>query len=335
MAQSVTKILIIRYSSMGDVILVAPLVAWLHTCYEKPEITLVTVKSYALLFQDNPLLFSVVGVVKGENADRVDLKSRWDMVIDLQNNRHSKKLIADLEYATLHRFDKMHFSRLQLLLFRVDRYRGERTIARRYIATVGTSPVPARLDFHLRFSATGERHFYKMMQHGEIDRPVIALFPFSAWKNKEWPETYYVSVGHFFLIKGWNVVILGGTDDRSRAARLCDRIGYRCISFAGQLDLYECGCVLSRCKLALGGDTGLTHLARACGVVCGYVFGPTTHHFGFQPEPDDKCIVFEKPHFCRPCHPHGGNFCFRLDHACMKTIRPDEVISGLLDIFHR
>ena len=104
---------------------------------------------------------------------------------------------------------------------------------------------------------------------------------------------------------------------------------------AGELSLYECGCFLTHCSLALGNDTGLSHLARACGVKTGVLFGPTTRHFGFYPYGDPAFRIFEEPLVCRPCHAHGGNICLRMSRRCMRGISYKRVIRELDELSHQ
>ena len=128
-------------------------------------------------------------------------------------------------------------------------------------------------------------------------------------------------------------MIMGSQSEQEQADQLRSLIGSKSISLAGALSLYQCGCVLSKCNLALGNDSGLSHLARACGVKTGIIYGPTTHHFGFFPLGTPAFKIFEKEMFCRPCHPHGGNICLRLKHNCMREIKPEIVIRELLELF--
>jgi heptosyltransferase-2 len=76
----------------------------------------------------------------------------------------------------------------------------------------------------------------------------------------------------------------------------------------------------------------LSHLARACGVKTGIIFGPTTRHFGFYPYGEPPFAIFETDLKCRPCHAHGGNLCLRGGKQCMRRIQPDEVIKGLMEL---
>jgi ADP-heptose:LPS heptosyltransferase len=333
MAENINSILIIRYSSMGDVILTAPLLSVLRNKDPNAFIALLTRKEYGELFRDDSRLNKLYIPLKDNATFEPSLMdTSWDLVVDLQNNRRSSRLISNLRYTSLRRFDKLHGARLLLLLFRINRYSAFNSVAKRYISTSGMSFSEGMLDFSLHLDSSVGSAYAGRIQPDDIKRPVIALFPFTAWKNKEWGDKKFTEVGRFFIIKGWNVVLLGGEHEVQRARRLEKNIGDRCVSLAGELSLYECGMILKNCTLALGNDTGLTHLARACGIKTGFIFGPTTRHFGFYPEDDPHCRIFEQTHFCRPCHPHGGRFCWRVDHACMHTIKPAQVINGLMQL---
>ena len=164
---------------------------------------------------------------------------------------------------------------------------------------------------------------------------VIALFPFSAWKNKEWPAASFAEVGRHFSENNWRVAIFGGPEDVAKAEKLKNEIGGNCYSFAGSLNLYAIGCFLSQCTLALGGDTGLSHLARACGAKTGIIYGATSRHFGFFPYGDPSYKIFESEQFCRPCHLHGGNICWRMSRPCLGAIKENEVVMGLEKLLKR
>lgn len=333
MAENEYSILILRYSSMGDVILVAPLISVLRNRFPDAFIGMITFERYAEVYRDDARLSRVFPVTRGEVYAGDDLTGRrWDRIVDLQCSRRSAKQISRLKYDTLSRFDKLRLERNLLLYLRINRYVAVESVARRYIAASGETPGRENLNYRIPFDIEQKNFFYHRVQEGDIDRPVIVLFPFCAWRNKEWGDRRYTAVGRFFSVKGWNVVIMGGDRDRQRAGCIQTAIGKRCISLVGEMSLYECGCILRHCNLALGGDSGLSHLARACGVKTGFLFGPTTKEFGFQPLDDSGCTVFQRQRFCRPCHPHGGNICWRLDHGCMRGIKPDEVINGLMSL---
>ena len=332
------NILVLRLSSMGDVIVTTSLLSFLKAQHPSHLITLVTGIDYAPLFDDDPRLSAVVGIDAGEKLLPGDiLDSKWDFAVDLQNNRRSHALLRSID-ADVGRgyFDKLHWQRLALLLFRCNTYDPRLHVARRYIHAAACNPVPDEIPPLQLFFSDNSRQMVRaryLFPSGNVENSLLALFPFSAWKNKEWPAENYIEVGRYFLAKGWTPVIMGGQGDVARAQKLEAGIGGRCISLAGRISIYECGALLTGFSLALGNDTGLAHLARACGVRTGILFGPTTRHFGYFPYGDPAFKIFEAPLSCRPCHAHGGNRCLRLTHDCMRLIGPELVIKELEELF--
>jgi heptosyltransferase II len=328
------KILVIRFTSMGDVILATSVFSYLKDTYPTSSIHFLTDARYAGLFKDDPRIEVVESAGKKDpiSSFRRLFDIHWDSVVDLQDNRRSRLLKKKLTSATPPRvFQKQHRKRLLLLLSRLDFYDPDDTVARRYLAAAGaqkgqSSLVPPPKIFVSDIEA---KRLHTTLFSGQVVRPLIALIPFSAWKNKEWMRNNFIVVGRYFLTKGWNVAVLGGPEDEREAAGMQKEIGPRCKAFAGGLSLFECACLLKESSLALGNDTGLSHLARACGVKTGVIFGSTTRQFGFFPFGEPPFKVFQADYFCRPCHPHGGNICLFQTRPCLRSISPETVIKDL------
>jgi heptosyltransferase-2 len=330
------NILIIRLSSMGDVILTTPVLTWLTQTYPLCRITMLTDNRYTGLFCNDPRIAQVIGISKTiPLAQQLDeLKNQaWDKVIDLQNNKRSgviRRLIGEVTPASV--FHKNHIRRFLLLFFRINRYTSEDNVVRRYLLAAGAAAESECPSAQIHCNKNQAEVLLQRYFVDTSSKPILALFPFSAWKNKEWFSDRYVAVGSAFTAMGWNVAILGGPEDTEHADVLSRKIGPDAVSVAGRISLYDCACLLQSCTLALGNDTGLSHLARASGVKTGIVFGATTHHFGFFPTGKPEFKIFEDDVFCRPCHPHGGTFCWRVTRPCLSRILPQDVIAGLLEL---
>jgi heptosyltransferase II len=328
--------LIIRLSSMGDVVLATSVFSYLKTAYPDSNIWFVTENQYCGLFAQDPRLARVAGIEKGhEQAAAKDLAAiAWDRIIDLQNNSRSLAIRSNLaSREPVGIFQKLHWDRFLLLALRHNRFDPKNHVIARYCRAAGNSgpSFPPASLFIDRKAFDSVKQF---VPDKSMVRPMLALFPFSAWKNKVWPAAYYEFIGRYFTLKGWYVIIFGGPHDQKSADIMRARIGDHCIAVAGKLSLYESACLIDRCNLALGNDTGLSHLARACGIKTGIVYGATTWHFGFFPYKGLPHKVFESPLACRPCHAHGGNICYRGSRKCLWRIRPETVISGLTELYH-
>ncbi len=334
--ENIPHVLLIRYSSMGDVVLVSGVLPALLDAWPEAHIHLITDERYAGFYKDDTRIHRIHAVTKKTRRRTFkELSGRnWDYILDLQNNRNSRKYrqkyFGEIRSGAL---DKLHGKRLLLLFMRNNRYDPAQNIVARYIQAAGLkapadhNKLPAvRLTFR---RGRQERGF----ESGLRGKKKLALFPFSAWKNKQWLREYYVEVGRWALGRNWNVLIFGGPTDQPAADRMALDLGTGADSYAGRRTLHEIGVMLTECDLALGNDTGLSHLARACGVPTGIVFGSTTRHWGFYPYGDPPYQVFETQLFCRPCHAHGGNICLRNSRVCLIRVSPATVISGLERLF--
>jgi len=324
---------------MGDVILATSVFTFLKNTYPDCKIWFITKDLYAGMFTHDTRLSQVVGISDAAMHTQLEgLRSIvWDRIIDLQHSRKSLLIIKKIgSKAPVALFQKQHVQRFFLLAFWINCYKKTNDVIARYLRAAGASKaesqqqsIPASLVVDKETCESAGA----IIPHSAIVRPTIALFPFSAWKNKEWPARHFAFVGRYFIVKGWNVVISGGPADRDRAEDLCRVVGSRCVSTAGKLSLYEHACLISQCALALGNDSGLVHMARACGVKTGIVYGSTTWHFGFFPSGGAPFKVFEAAAFCRPCHAHGGNTCYRIHRPCLERVAPDDVVAGLLELY--
>jgi heptosyltransferase-2 len=327
------NILVIRLSSMGDVVLTTPALSFLSDAYPSASITLMVGEPYAGLFQHDPRIDRLLSIGKGAAPAGVLRDGRWDRIVDLQNNARSRRIVRMLpRRGAVSRFDKLHLKRGLLLAFRINLFDRASDVVRRYARAAGWDP--ARHGALPRLRIQVERNDAALQGIVELSdgSPLLALAPFSAWKNKEWPADRYAAVGRHFAGQGWRVAVFGGPEDIMAGEALVREIGSAAVPVAGKLALERTASLLARCKLALGNDTGLTHLARACGVRTGMICGATSWQWGFYPAGDPPFRIFEAPCACRPCHAHGGNRCRFGNRPCLLRIMPQDVVRGLSDL---
>ncbi len=230
-----------------------------------------------------PLLMTVAERLKG-----VDAVAPWPSrppgrVIDLQGSLRSIRLAP---WARRIRKRSL-WRRLRLW----TRWGGRPPVSEIYGEACGVMPVPTPW-----IDVSGSRD-------------ALALIPGAAWRLKRPPIDGLVEAG-----RAWNgpVVVLGGPGEDELVGGLVAKVpGAEALCERGFARTIE---TLGHCRVAVGGDTGLTHLAGACGatVVAGY--GPT--------HPDDGFFVYDgvvvhRDLSCRPCALHRVQSCCRGDHLCM------------------
>jgi heptosyltransferase-2 len=160
------------------------------------------------------------------------------------------------------------------------------------------------------------------------DRPTLALIPGSEWETKRWPAALCAALAKEYLAKGWQVALLGSPAERSLCAEIAAAAGAGCLNLGGNTVDEALG-VLSACRAAVGGDSGLVHAARALGVPTATLFGPTDakRHL---PGPHDAFVSLGLD--CSPCSDHGSRRCPLGHHRCLRDLGPEQVGAALLRI---
>lgn len=338
------KTLIIRLSSVGDVVLASPLLRALHGRYPDCQIDFLVKAEYAGLMQFNPHVAHVIRFPgNGTLGDLVRLRrtvisSGYDLIIDIHDSIRSRYLSAGAGKVT--RINKRKVARALLVNFKLDvydRFGGAPDVAARYLETVlpwgveddGGGP---ELFFPGDLRATVE----KILSEERISAGTmcVGVCPCARHGNKMWPgERFAESAGRLAEGHGIPVLLFGGEDERE----MCGRIGAmingahprtRVLNLAGRLSLLETGCAMDRCAVVLANDTGLMHIAEARGVPVVAVFGPTVREFGFFPRGARATVVEHPGLTCRPCTHIGLPRCPLGHFRCMKEIAPGAVIDA-------
>jgi lipopolysaccharide heptosyltransferase II len=335
------KTLIIRLSSVGDVVLSSPLVRALHGRYPDCQIDFLVKAEYADLVRYHPHVAHVIefpgGGTLGDLARlrRTVRSSGYDLVIDIHDSLRSRYLSAGAGKVT--RVNKRKVARTLLVNFKIDLYDmfgGSPDVASRYVETllpwgVADDGAPPELFFPPAVrDAVGE-----ILVAGRLapDAKCIGVCPCARHGNKMWPARYYAeAAGSLAERRGFPVLLFGGADEREMCEAIEASVGgerphVSVLNLAGRLSLLETACAMDRCAVVLANDTGLMHIAEARGVPVVAVFGPTVGQFGFFPRGDRSAVVEHPGLSCRPCTHIGLPRCPLGHFRCMNEITVDAV----------
>jgi heptosyltransferase-2 len=289
--------LVVRFSSLGDIALSAGVTGALG------EVVYLTLECYSGLVGRFAGVVEVVGLQPGESVGSVlGRLPEVEACVDLHGSPRSRWLCARLGVPTrrvarnsLARRSRVAFKRPRSIPLLVDRY-----------AQAAQAPLAARPWISL-------------------DRTGVALglVPGAAHATKRWSLTRWAE-----LARRWEgeVVLFGGPEDQALLQDLESAAGREVYGvaeagFGGTWD------AMARCDVVVGGDTGLVHLAAACGIPVVGLFGPTTSQDGYWCHPGEALEADDL--FCRPCSRHGGFSCPLGDHACMERLHPESVWEAL------
>ncbi len=326
-------VLVVRFSAIGDILLITPLLRAIRTRYPGARIGVLTKEQYVPLLSHNPHVSEVIGVAPGEGirsiADRIR-GVRYTDILDLHGSlrSHALRRLAPGPWRT---YAKRWVERTVLITTKRDLYHQEVPVAERYFEAaqrLEVDPDGGPPDFFLGEEADrSATEWLSRLGLGQ-DRPIVAMAPGAAHATKRWPAEYWVDLARRITPTGADVAILGGPDDTLLAGRIAEQAGANVASLAGVLGLQETGAVIRRAEVLISGDTGVMHMATGVGTPVVALFGPTVRQFGFFPYRSAAGVVeLDLP--CRPCSAHGSARCPLGHHRCMKQMLPDLVFAAL------
>lgn len=327
------RILAVRFSSLGDLILTTPLFRAIRTAHPRAEITLVTRREYVPLFSQSPRISEVIGYDPATPLRELGRQLRrrhFTHRLDLHGSLRSL-LLRRLVGGRWGTYPKHRIARDLLIRTKRNVYRDHRPVAERYFDAarrLGVTPDgdPAEVFLHRDAMAAADA-FLRENRLGQ-DRTLAALIPGAAHASKEWPEHHWRDLVAHLTGAGMDVVILGGTKEAHLAARLAEAGGAHTASAAGRFDIQGTAALLKRARCAAGGDTGVMHLATAVGTPVVTLLGPTVGAFGFLPY-RARATILERSLPCRPCSKMGGPRCPLGHHDCLEGISPGEVLQAI------
>jgi heptosyltransferase-2 len=324
----VLRVLLVRFSSIGDILLTTPLVRALKRRHEDAELIYVTKRGMAPLVADNPHIDHVLALELGEPVAHLARRLRAlhpTHGLDLHGSLRSTalRLLVRCRWSG---YAKRKLARTTLIATKLDVYRGHVPVAERYFEAarrLDVQPDGGPPEFFLG-AAARERVGRWLAERGLDGAPLAALAPGAAHATKRWPIPHWQALAERLRGSGCRLVVVGGPEDRGAAVQL----GSLAESAAGEFTLQETGACLARAKVLVSGDTGVMHMATGVGTPVVALFGPTVEAFGFFPY-RARATVLEGDLPCRPCSAMGTARCPLGHHRCLVDLLPDAVAAAV------
>lgn len=304
------KYLIIRFSSIGDIVLTSPVIRCLKTQVDC-KIHYITKRVYASILEQNPSIDTVYTIEKEIDEVITALKAeQYDFVIDLHNNLRSLRLKQKLGVPSA-RFPKLNLKKFILTQFKIDRLPKVHIVDRYFEAVkqLGVVNDQKGLDFFI--PPTTEVDFLKF----GIPPHFIAFSIGAQFATKRMPNSKLIElIGKIDK----TVVLLGGPTDAENGDLISDATK-NTINLCGKLSLHESAYVLQHAQKVITHDTGLMHIASAFDKEIISIWGNTTPAFGMYPylPRSNNYTIHEVKLGCRPCSKIGYNTCPKKHFNCM------------------
>ena len=318
------KILIVRLSAMGDIILTTPAVRALRRAQPEAELHYLTKSRFAESIRHNPHLDRVIEWEgKDFNSLVTQLKAEsYTHVVDLHKNLRSNWLRFRLGVPAT-TFHKANTLKNRMVWFK-DPKLAVSHIVERYMQAVapwGAVPDEEGLEFPLLPEvqhAVEQNHLDWNLGAG-----YVALVLSATWFTKRWPEEH---VRQFVQNSPLPVVLLGGPAESEIARRIVmDLPPGQVHNLAGKTSLQHSAAWLERAEWVLTGDTGLMHIAAALHKPTVVLWGNTTPRFGMSPYRTEHLNLEIEGLGCRPCSRIGYQKCPKGHFKCMRLLAPEQV----------
>jgi lipopolysaccharide heptosyltransferase II len=333
--KKIQRILVIRLSAMGDIILATPLIRWIRQGYPEAELDVLVRSEYRSLLDTHPDINQVLTwPVQGGLTDLFALQKRirrrhYNVLIDLQASGRSRWLAFMAGAQRIYCYRPKRLRRFLLVCFRLNLFKTPEPVPMRYLAAVE--------PLHIQDDGSGASLFPEGSEKNTVQRLIrqirksrmVVLAPGAAHATKQWPLQYFAEVGRSLQTGGFSIVLIGGETDRSVCGKLSAALDSKPLNLAGKLTLAESAALLQQSRLLVTNDTGVMHMAGAVGTPVVAIFGPTTREMGFFPFRSTSRVIEHEHLNCRPCSFHGTARCPRKHFRCMKEILPDQVMQAV------
>ena len=310
------KILIIRLSSLGDVVLAQSVAAVLRAKYPAAEIHFIVKNAFVPVVE----AFGCIDQIHiwEENNSFSKLRElgsqKYDLTIDLQAKFNSfliRKLVRSKKTVT---YDKHHFLRLMIV-----KHKTKKSISSTvdlYFSALKKAGIREKMRFP-------ELHPVQELpkERAKLIKPEkrnVAIFPGALHRTKQYPLKKMAEFINL-LEDCYNVFLLGSAAEKGLAAEVVARLRKPVHNLAGNLKIADLISFLDRVDVVISNDSGPMHIAAALGKPQIAIFGATHPRLGFAPL-NKSAIVLAANLKCQPCSLHGGKFCPELHFECMHSL---------------
>ncbi len=318
------KILIIRFSSIGDIVLTTPVVRCLKQQLPGAELHYLTKQSFAGIIRNNPYITKTILLDNSWELMMHSLRQeQYDYVIDLHHNLRTLRIKRGLG-ARSFSYNKLNVQKWLLVNFKINRMPSVH-IVDRYMETVRS--------LGLVNDGKGLDYFIPEKDRVPLDDipaaqslGYIAVVIGAALNTKKLPVEKLTELCNKI---DYPIVLLGGPEDRGEGSIIAASNPIKIYNSCGKFNLNESADLVRTARLVITHDTGLMHIAAAFGKPIISVWGNTVPSFGMTPYYGFNASVSHMMEVtglsCRPCSKIGYAKCPLGHFKCMNNHNMEEL----------
>ncbi|HSQ44639.1 MAG TPA: glycosyltransferase family 9 protein [Ginsengibacter sp.] len=325
------KFLIIRFSSIGDIVLTTPVIRCLRKTFPDAGIYFLTKKKFAGIVESNPYITRVLTLAE-DFDDTIDLlkEEKFDAVIDLHYNLRTLRIKQALKGIPFYSYNKLNTQKWIYTNFKLN-LMPDKHIVDRYFETVSA--------FNIVNDQLGLDFFIP-----EKDKVKDADIPFSHSHG-----FLSIAIGAAHLTKklpvdklkelcakiDYPIILLGGKDDVDNGKEISEIDPIKIYNACGKFSLNESADIVRRSSLVISHDTGLMHIASAFKKMVFSIWGNTVPSFGMYPYKTAYKIFQVNKLWCRPCSKIGYEKCPFGHFKCMNEIDIDDIVENVKEFLRK
>ena len=325
------KILVVRFSSIGDIVLTTPVLRSLKQQLQNTEIHFFTKKQFASILEGNTNVDKIITMTDSINEVMESLKAeKYDHVVDLHNNIRTLSLKKKLNRPAT-TFPKLNWKKWLLVKFKKNRLPDVHVVDRYFeaVRSLGIQKDNGLGEFHI----SDDEEVDVQKEFGILPKEFICIAVGAKYRTKQMPKELLISI-----IKGVNkpIILIGDSEDKRIAREIKSKSTQNIYNACGEYNLKGSASIISQCSKLLTNDTGMMHIAACLNIPIVSVWGNTVPELGmypYYPERKEMYSIHEvKDLNCRPCSKIGFQKCPKGHFNCMNHQDSTAIINDLNDI---
>lgn len=327
------KILILRLSSLGDIILTTPLIKILKESFTDSKIDYCTKLSYSEILITNPYLSEII--LLPDDIGKGDLRevkekirnNNYDLIIDLHSNLRTFYLKLFLFKPKIISFKKYSIRKFLFVKFKINYLKKLPAILYRYLSTLERINISVSKEDNknLRpeiFTDDSSKVTVDGLIKYYTGKKLICIIPSSRHYTKTYPPELFAELINLFDKNNYIFLLIGKGNDNQNIDKIKSLTGKNVIDLCDKMNLIMLTELFRNCSLVITGDTGPMHIAEAVKTPIILLAGSSVKEFGFYPASDNVIILENNNLKCRPCSHIGLSSCPKNHFKCMREISP-------------
>jgi heptosyltransferase-1 len=340
------NILIVKLSSLGDVIQAMPAICALRRGYPSAHITWIVEEYAGEILLDHPSIDRVLilsrrnwlknSLIPWRSKQTIlemssfikALRDRvYDLVIDLQGLFKSGIVVWMSNGKRRVGYDRTRELSYIFLNERHTPFDPDRHAIERYLNLVlAIGGKEGSIEYGIKIGEENRKMVERILEDKGIsrDEPVVIISPFARWSTKLWDQKRFAKLADILIDRyKVKVILTGGVNEKDYVKGIVSSMRFGAIDLSGKIGLKEMAFLCTRAKLMISTDTGSMHLASAMGLPVVALFGPTAP-WRTGPYGNSHSIV-RKAIECSPCFRKRCK-----NRKCMLSIEVEEVLEKVI-----